>query len=185
MNTRTLNPLVIFATAAVLSGCNTVYHGPTTPEGSARVRFVAIQEKNFRSYLGVYVHAGDECGMPNKVVALGGGPVQFGGASKKDGEIGMSKDPRSTYVLGQYFEIPIASEKRFYFTLAGGERGHVCHISASFVPRENAEYEVTYATAPGACFSFVDEISIRDSRFVKTPERSTLKRPRACSFFWN
>ncbi|GHC85245.1 hypothetical protein GCM10007320_30050 [Pseudorhodoferax aquiterrae] len=173
------------ALALTLSGCNSVYQRPMGLDDTAKVRFVAAQQKHKHSAMSVYAHTGEGCRAPQKIVGLGGGVLNVGGLAPELGDIGMSKNPVSTYVLGQYFETSVHADKRFHFTIIGEEPGRSCKVSVSFLPAAREEYEVTYVTGQSSCSVSVEKISLQNSSFVKKPEPSSVKLQNACVLLLN
>lgn len=167
-----------------MSACNTVYQRASSPQ-TASIRFLASQYKGYYSTMNVYAHNNEKCGTPKKIVGIGGGIFNMGGASEKNADIGMSKDPSGQYAAGQYFETTVDAGSRFHFTVTGGERNSICYVSSSFLPEPQAEYEVTYSTDMTYCYVSIERISPVGTTFERAPEPSSEQRPKACSFFWN
>lgn len=169
--------------AAALSACNPAYQRPVSAD-AAGVRFVATQPKDRSSSLSVYAHAGDACGTPRKIVGLGGS-FNFGGGKKSQGDIGLPKDERESYVQGHYYETTVVAGQRFHFTVAGGEVGGVCYLSGSFLPEPGANYEVRYTASPERCHLSIDRIHADGTHLRRQPEASGKQRTPSCTFFWN
>ncbi|KGQ20778.1 hypothetical protein LF41_1318 [Lysobacter dokdonensis DS-58] len=183
---RALSCLIALSSMLALSSCNPAYQKPASPENTASVRFTTPQEKGWSSAMNAYVHDGsDKCGTPKKIFSMGGGMFNFGGGKKADGDIGMPKDPATTYVPGRYYETRVPVDKRFDFTVAGGERDGQCFLSGSFQPEANALYEVTYKTDRFKCYVRVDRLVADNGAVSRSRETTAHMRSRPCTAFWN
>lgn len=102
-----------------------------------------------------------------------------------DGDIGMPKDPYITYKPGQYYETQVEGGKRFFFTVAGGDRFGTCYLSGSFEPITGVDYDIIFSSDPRNCSLNVSRITVKDGRVGGVPVPTAKKRAIACTSFWN
>jgi hypothetical protein len=178
------NSAAVLVLALALSGCNPAYQRPSGSD-IARIRFVPAQETGYYYSMSAYVHKSDECGTPNKIFGLGGGPFNFGGGKKDASDLGMPKAPSTSYTQGQYYETAIKGGERFFFSVTGGQRAGVCYLTGSFEPEAGGDYEVTYASDQRSCRLRLSKLTVDDGRVIAAPVPTIKQRASACTSFWN
>lgn len=168
--------------AAALSACTHAYKAPDA-NAIAKVRFYIPEVAQAAQSVGVYAFEDDNCGGASKLRQLGG--IQLGGMSASDIDINMWKDAQLPYPKNAYVEIPVPADQRFNFTVVGSYAFATCNLTMSFLPRADAQYEVSYVTQGRQCNARVDEISLIGTRLNRIKEPSTRRNARPCTFFWN
>jgi hypothetical protein len=178
------NIVFLLSAAMLVSGCNTTYRRPTSPD-VANLRVVSVQTDERASSLALYAHPGDTCEEAEKIVGLGG-LFNFGGGRDAQRDIGMPKDPEVDYVPGRYFETSVEAGQRFHYTIVGAGPGATpCFITGSFLPQQGFEYEMSLRVEFDHCSVRLERFSTAGVGFKRSREPSNEQRLPACSFFWN
>ncbi len=176
--------LALLAAAMLVSGCNTTYRRPTSPD-VANLRVVSVQNNAAASNLALYAHPGDTCEDAQKIVGLGG-LINIGGGRDADRDIGMPKDPEVEYVPGRYFETSVQAGQRFHYTVSSASAdARLCFVSGSFLPQQGVDYEMSHGFEGEFCYVMLERLTTVGAGLKRSREPSQTQRQPACSFFWN
>lgn len=176
--------LALLVAAMLVSGCNTTYRRPTSPD-IAQLRVVSVQNGAAASNIALYAHPDGTCEEAEKVVGLGG-LINIGGGRDAERDIGMPKDPEVDYVPGRYFETSVQAGQPFHFTVSSASGGvGVCFVSGSFLPRQGVDYEMTHGFDGTTCYVRLERLLAVAGGVKRASEPNQAQRIPACSFFWN
>ena len=174
-------PLALLA--LTLGACNAAYRLPEGATQTAKVRF-SSPDARLGNSLGVYsLSSEDSCMDAKKLRHLGG--WQMGGISEKDLDIGMLKVPGVDYGKNQYVEVPVVAEQRANFALQGLSGGQTCHLTLSFLPKADRQYEVNFFTSGPKCYGGVYELVPASGAVRLERETSAKLNGKTCTTFWN
>ncbi len=170
--------------AITLTGCNTAYRLPEGATQTAKVRFFSPETARVANSLAIYsLTSPDQCMDAKKLRVLGG--WQMGGMSANEVDIGMRKNPQTLYEKNMYVEVPVVAEKRFNFALQGLDTGKVCHLTMSFLPKADRQYEVSYRSDRDKCYGAIRELISVGDEVMLSPEPSAELNEKTCKMFWN
>lgn len=133
----------------------------------------------------IYFHSDNQCSNTVKVKGFSEVLFGVGGIKESENNKGMPKSSTFDYSKVQFAEVNIDAAKTVYFSTVGATFDGQCHLTMSFQPIENKNYEVIYQNENNRCVVTLGEISVLNGEYKLLPVPTFRRQKQPCKFFWN